>query len=99
MRDRVAEVHEHAVAEILRDRAFEARDALSRGLLKAAHRLAPVLGSERGRELGRSDEIREDDRELAVLRFRAALEPASALVAEARLGRIARVTPRTLHAS
>ena len=51
------------------------------------------------RELRRSDEIREEHRELAVLRFSGELEPAPALVAEPRLGRIRGATARTLHAA
>ena len=65
--DRIPEVHEQTVAEVLRDVAVKRADHGVTCLLVGAHDVAEHLGIEPGGELGRADEVAEHHRELPAL--------------------------------
>ena len=64
---RIAEVHEHAVAHVLRDEPAEAAHGLGDALLIGRNDLAQVLRVHAGGECRRTDEVREHHRDLAAL--------------------------------
>jgi hypothetical protein len=64
---RVAEVHEHTVAHVLRDEPAEAPHNASNTLLVGRNDLAQVLRIHTCRECGRTDEVREHYGDLAAL--------------------------------
>ena len=68
VRDRPAEVGEHAIAQVLGDMAFEAADHLRARCLISAHDFTQVLGVEPRRQRGRADQIAEQHRQLAAFR-------------------------------
>src|SRR5262245_38269007 len=70
VRQRVAEVDEQAVAEVLGNIPLIAGDHLGTGLLIGAYHLAQVFGIELTGEAGRVDQVSEEHRELAPLGFR-----------------------------
>ena len=80
MRLRIAEIHEHAVAHVLRDEPAEALHSLGDALLVGGNDLAKVLRVHARRECRRTDEVREHHRDLAAL---GGVLRASALVATA----------------
>src|SRR5215831_20499665 len=61
----VAEVAEHAVAHVFRDKPAGLGDLLGAAAVVCADDLAHVLGVEAGRECGGADEIAEHNGELA----------------------------------
>jgi hypothetical protein len=65
VRQRVAEIDEQAIAEILSDMALIAGHHLGAGRLIGAHHLAPLLGVQSRCEGSRVDEITEQHGELA----------------------------------
>ena len=65
VRQRVAEVDEQAIAEVLRDMPFEAGDHLGAGVLIGPHHLAPLLGVELTGEAGGVGQVTEQHGELA----------------------------------
>jgi predicted RNase H-like HicB family nuclease len=67
VRLRVAEVGEDAVTQVLRDMPTDALDGTGGCALVRAHDLAQVLGVERRPQLGRADEVAEQDGELPAL--------------------------------
>ena len=64
---RIAEVHEHAVAHVLRYEAAEALHSLGDAFLIGGNDLAQVLGVHARGECRRTDEVREHHRDLAAL--------------------------------
>ena len=64
---RIAEVHEHAVAHVLRHKAAEPLHGLSDALLVGGNNFAEVLWVHTRRERRRTDEVTEQDRNLAAL--------------------------------
>ena len=64
---RIAEVHEHAVAHVLRHEPAEALHSLGDALLIGGNDLAQVLRVHARRECRRADEVREHHRDLAAL--------------------------------
>ena len=69
MSPRVAEVGEHAVPHVLGDVPLEARYLASYHLLVFANRPTHLLRIEPRRQLGRADQVAEQDSELAALSF------------------------------
>ena len=67
MRLRKAEVHEHAVAHVLRYEAIEALHSLGDALLIGRNDLPQVLRVHPRRQCRRTDKVREHDRDLAAL--------------------------------
>ena len=63
----IAEVGESAVTLELSDHAAVRRDDCGDAVLVGVQHLVPVLRIERGREIGRTDEVGEHDRQLASL--------------------------------
>src|SRR5918994_3733037 len=63
----IAEVREHAVAHVLGDVALEPGDHFGDARLVRVHHLAQVLRIEAGGELGRSDQVAEQERKLPPL--------------------------------
>ena len=64
---RIAEIGEHAIAQILRDHAAEALDLAGAARLEGADHLALLLRIEPRRERARADHVAEHDGELATL--------------------------------
>ena len=75
----VAEVGEHAVAEVLRDVSAEAQHRRLGRVVKRAHHVAPLLGIEAPAERRGADEVREDHADLAPLSARRRLAGARTL--------------------
>jgi hypothetical protein len=69
VRQRVAEVHEQTVAEILRDMPLKARNHLGTGVLIGPHHLAQLFRVELAGEHGRVHQVTEQHGELAAFRF------------------------------
>jgi Cupin superfamily (DUF985) len=69
MRLRVAEIHQHAVAHVLRHEPAEAANGLRDAFLIGRNDLAQVLWVHAGGERCRTHEVREHDRDLAALRL------------------------------
>ena len=67
VRLRVAEIHQHAIAHVLGDKAVEAADRLGDAAMIGADDLAQVLGIEARRKRRRADQIAEHHRELPTL--------------------------------
>ena len=67
VRLRIAEVHEHAIAHVLRYEPAEALHSLGDALLIGGDDLAQVLRVHTGRECGRTDKVREHHRDLTAL--------------------------------
>ena len=65
---RIAEIDQHAVAEILRDGAVEAADQLGGTAVKGGDDGLQILGIEPVRQRRRADQVAEHDGELAALR-------------------------------
>jgi hypothetical protein len=64
---RIAEVSEHPVAHVLRNKAVEAADGLGNAPVIRADHFPQVLRIEPRRQCGRADKIAEHDRELTAL--------------------------------
>jgi hypothetical protein len=64
MRPRVAEIHQHAVAHVLGDKAVEAGDGFADGGMVGADDCAQILGIEDGRQRRRADQIAKHHRQL-----------------------------------
>src|ERR687892_2861081 len=60
----IAEIDEHAVAQVLGDVTLEPGDHCGDARLVRVHHLAQVLRIEAGGELGRSDQVAEQERKL-----------------------------------
>ena len=67
VRRRIAEVGEHAVAQVLRDEAARARDLAVADALERAHQVAPLLQLQPLRALGRVDQVAEHHGDVALL--------------------------------
>ena len=65
--ERMAEVDQEPIAQVLRDVPLEAADHLGADLLVGPHDLAQLLGIEPLRERGRAHQVAEHDRQLAAL--------------------------------
>jgi hypothetical protein len=65
--ERIPEVHEQTVAQVLRHMPLEAVDRVGADLVVGADDLAQLLGVEVARELGEAHEVAEHDRELPAL--------------------------------
>ena len=72
---RVAEIGQHAVAQVLRDVAAEAPDRAGDAGVEGADQLAQVLGVEPRRERGRPDEVDEHHGEVPPLGARECVGP------------------------
>ena len=64
---RIAEIHERAVAEMLRHKAIVGRDRLGNAAPIPARQRAQIFRVEPRRQAGRADEVTEQHRELAPL--------------------------------
>jgi hypothetical protein len=64
MGSRVAEIGEHAVAHVFRDKPVGAPDDIGNSAVVGSNDLAQILGVEPSRELGRTDQIAEHHRQL-----------------------------------
>ena len=62
---RIAEVHKHAIAHVLRYEPAKALHGLGDALLVGGNDLAQVLGVHASRERRRADQVREHHRDLA----------------------------------
>jgi hypothetical protein len=71
MRSGPAEIHQQAIAQILRNVSLVALDDLATGTLVQLHQVAQLLRVARLRKRGGPGQITEDDGELAPLGFRA----------------------------
>ena len=67
MRLGITEQRHHSVAQILGDMAAEAGYLLGRRAMVSGHRFAPFLGVEPRRDLGRTDQIAEQHRQMPPL--------------------------------
>ena len=67
--DGIPEQRQDAVADQAGDMTAEALDHVGGNRVVGADRITGVLGVESGRELGRADDVAEQDRELPMLRF------------------------------
>ena len=70
VRGGIAEIGEHAIAQILRDHAAKALDLARAARLEGADDVALLLGIEPRRERARAHHVAEHDRELATFRRR-----------------------------
>ena len=70
MRHGIAEVHEQAIAEVLRDIAVKAVDHCRTGLVIRLHDRAQVFRVQAARQLGGVHQITEHDREMPAFRHR-----------------------------
>ena len=64
---RIAKVHEHAIAHVLRHEPAEALHGFGDALLIGGNDLAQVLRVHASRECSRTDKVREHHRDLAAL--------------------------------
>jgi hypothetical protein len=67
MRPWIAEINEHAVAHILRDKPVETPDDIRDGAMIGADHLPQILGIEPRGQRGRADKVAEHHRELPPL--------------------------------
>ena len=69
VRVRPAEIDQHAIADVARDEAAEARDRGSDARLIGADDGAQIFGIQPGRQCGRTRDVAEHDAELAIVRL------------------------------
>ena len=67
MRLRVAEINQHTIAHVFRDKAAEAPDGIGDGAVVGGDDLAIILGIEARGEFGRPDQVAEHHRQLPTL--------------------------------